>query len=253
MLSKKPWQPEFVLMFLGAIFIGICLANFVALVLHAGHVAGFREADDFGFLLCGSLGMQGIVWVMIPFFLRLNETTLRTAFGLDKPGWPRSILLAIGLIIPVLPLIWCLQALSEHAMIRIGWEPENQVAVDMFLHETTLGARCYLVFFAVILAPVAEEFIFRGVLYPFVKQLGSPRMAFFGVSALFACIHLDAGTLVPLFALALLLTWLYEKTDCLLASITAHSLFNAANVAMLYLVPQISDAMEKAGHPALPR
>ena len=253
MLSKKPWQPEFVLMFLGAIFMGMCLANVVALALHASHVAGFREPDDFGFLLCGSLGVQGVVWVLIPVFLRLNETSLRTAFGLDQPGWLKAILLAAGLIIPVLPLIWCLQALSVNSMIRIGWEPENQVAVDMFLHETTPGARCYLVFFAVVLAPVAEEFIFRGVLYPFVKQLGSPRTAFFGVSALFACIHFDAGTLVPLFVLALLLTWLYEKTDCLLASITAHSLFNTANVAMLYLLPQINDALEKSGHGTLPK
>jgi len=42
-------------------------------------------------------------------------------------------------------------------------------------------------------------------------------------------IHLNAPTFVPLFALALALTWLYERTDNLLAPITAHALFNAAN------------------------
>jgi hypothetical protein len=67
--------------------------------------------------------------------------------------------------------------------------------------------------FAVVIAPVAEEFIFRGMLYPFVKQLGWPRLAWFGVSFLFALIHLDAAAFVPLFLLALALTWLYEKTD----------------------------------------
>ena len=40
----------------------------------------------------------------------------------------------------------------------------------------------YLGIFAVVLAPVAEEFIFRGVLFPFVKQLGWPKLAWFGVS-----------------------------------------------------------------------
>ena len=96
--------------------------------------------------------------------------------------------------------------------------------------------RVYVGAFAVVIAPVAEEFIFRGVLYPFVKQLGSPRYAFFGINAIFALIHLDAATLVPLFVLALALTWLYERTDNLLAPITAHSLFNAANLIVLCLV-----------------
>src|SRR5450759_3774056 len=94
--------------------------------------------------------------------------------------------------------------------------------------------------FAVLLAPVAEEFIFRGMLYPFVKQLGSPRYALFGISAIFALIHLDAGTLVPLFVLALALTWLYEKTDNLLAPITAHALFNAANLVLFFFAQNFS-------------
>jgi len=38
----------------------------------------------------------------------------------------------------------------------------------------------------------------------------------------------------PLFVLALVLTWLYEKTDCLLAPIAAHSLFNTVNLVILF-------------------
>jgi membrane protease YdiL (CAAX protease family) len=44
---------------------------------------------------------------------------------------------------------------------------------------------------------------------------------------------MDAATLVPLFVLALALTWLYERTDNLLAPIMAHSLFNIANLVVL--------------------
>jgi hypothetical protein len=87
---------------------------------------------------------------------------------------------------------------------------------------------------------VAEEFIFRGMLYPFVKQLGWPRLAWVGVSFAFALIHDDAATFVPLFVLALALTWLYEKTDNLLAPITAHALFNAANLIVLCLAEEFS-------------
>jgi membrane protease YdiL (CAAX protease family) len=38
---------------------------------------------------------------------------------------------------------------------------------------------------------------------------------------------------VALFLLALVLTWLYEKTDNLLAPITAHAFFNAVNLILL--------------------
>jgi hypothetical protein len=127
-----------------------------------------------------------------------------------------------------------LEQLSVFALGKLGWPPEDQRAVELFLHAKSWWQRGYFVLFAVVLAPVAEEFIFRGMLYPFIKQLGSPRLAVFGVSAIFAEIHFDAGTLVPLFVLALVLTWLYEKTDCLLAPIAAHSLFNTANLVILF-------------------
>ena len=86
---------------------------------------------------------------------------------------------------------------------KLGLPPEDQRAVEIFMNAKSFWLRAYLGLFAVVLAPVAEEFIFRGILYPLVKQLGSPRIAFFGVSALFAEIHFDAGTFVPLFVLAL--------------------------------------------------
>jgi hypothetical protein len=84
-----------------------------------------------------------------------------------------------------------------------------------------------------VIAPLAEEFLFRGVLFPFFKQLGFPAFAWLGVSFLFALIHHNAPVFLPLFLFALVLTWLYEKTSGLLAPITAHALFNAANLAML--------------------
>jgi len=105
--------------------------------------------------------------------------------------------------------------------------------VRLLTDATSMWTVVYLGVFAVVIAPVAEEFIFRGMLFPFVKRLGFPRLAWFGVSFLFALIHFNAPTFVPLFVLALALTWLYEKTDNLLAPITAHALFNAANLAVL--------------------
>jgi membrane protease YdiL (CAAX protease family) len=241
MLSKKPWQMEQVLMFFGALFFGLCSANILAVMLHHAGVHGFRGADDFGFVVCETLGIQGVTWLLIPIFLLWHQMGWREAFGLNRPGWTRSLGLAIGALVLSLPVFWGLQYLCTYLLTLLGHPPDNEKAVDIFLNMKTGWERGYFALFAIVLAPVAEEFIFRGVLYPFIKQLGWPRLAFIGVSALFALIHFDRADFIPLFALALLLTWLYEKTDCLLASITAHSLFNATNMVLLYFSAQSQD------------
>jgi membrane protease YdiL (CAAX protease family) len=235
MLSAKPWRGEAVLQFIGAVLCCFCLGQMVALLLQNAGFAAFQPPAGFGMVLLGTLGFQGATWVLIPFFLRQHQTGWRETFGWGGPQLKRALYAAVTSTLLILPAVWLLQSLLVLALTRLGWPPENQTAVTLFAGANSWWMRAYLGLFAVVLAPVAEEFIFRGLLYPLVKQLGSPRYAWFGVSAIFALIHLDAGTLVPLFALALALTWLYERTDNLLTPIIAHSLFNVANLVLLCL------------------
>jgi membrane protease YdiL (CAAX protease family) len=235
MVSAKPWRSETVALFIALQLLGFWFGLTLILLLHKTGLTAFKPPAGFGAVLLATLGFQGATWVLIPFFLRQHQTGWRETFGFGGPQLSRALLTAVVVTFLILPAVWLLQYLSVLALTRLGWPPEEQVAVALISGAKSWWLRVYLGVFAVVLAPVAEEFIFRGVLYPFVKQLGSPRCAWFGVSALFALIHLDAGTLVPLFVLALALTWLYEKTDNLLAPITAHSLFNVANLILLCL------------------
>ena len=82
--------------------------------------------------------------------------------------------------------------------------------------------------------PAAEETLFRGIIYPTIKQAGFPKLAIWVTSIAFATIHLNAETFLPLLVLALLLILLYEKTNNLLAPVTAHAVFNAAQLIDLY-------------------
>jgi membrane protease YdiL (CAAX protease family) len=99
----------------------------------------------------------------------------------------------------------------------------------------TLGCRVYFVVFSILIAPVAEEILFRGVLYPAIKQSGFPRSALWGTAVLFAAIHVNLPIFLPLLALGLALALLYEATNNLLAPIAAHGLFNAVNIVVFYL------------------
>lgn len=235
MLSQKPWRIETVIQLVAGVFACLCLGGVAVGVLRHAGVAAFKSPDSFAPVLVATMSFQGAAWILIFIFLKLHEVDWRDAFGFRNANLKKSLLLAAGVLALALPVVLYLQQLSVMALDKLGWLPQDQRAVDLLVNTNSPWMRGYLGFFAVVLAPVAEEFIFRGVLFPFVKQLGWPKLAWVGVSLLFAAIHLNAPTFVPLFVLALAFTWLYEKTDCLLAPILAHSLFNGANLMVLYL------------------
>jgi membrane protease YdiL (CAAX protease family) len=97
---------------------------------------------------------------------------------------------------------------------------------------------------SIIIAPVAEEMLFRGVLYAGVKQMGFPRIALWGTALLFATIHFSAAIFVPLTVFGLALAWLYDRTDNLLAPISAHATFNAINLLIMYFWEPFQKSVE---------
>lgn len=241
MLSRKPWRTEFVLLFCAAQFFCIFAGAVAISLLHKLGVSGFETETDIGNILLATLCFQGATWILIPIFLRLHDMDWRDAFGLRNLKFISAVLLAVVAMIVILPVTLELENVSELALEKIGWSVGNEAAVELVMGAKTWWLQAYLGVFTIILAPVAEEFIFRGVLYPFVKQLGRPWLAWFGVSALFALIHFDAARFVPLFWLALALTWLYEQTDCLLAPIAAHSLFNSVGFIVIVFGDKLSE------------
>jgi hypothetical protein len=235
MLSQKPWRAEAVIQLVASVFVCLTFGVLVAGLLHKADVPAFKSPDSFANILTETLSFQGATWFLIFIFLKQHDVNWRDAFGFRNANLNKSLLLAVGVLALVLPVVLKLEQFSVLALQKMGWLPEDQRAVELIVNAKSWWLRGYLAFFAMVLAPVAEEFIFRGVLFPFIKQLGWPRLAWFGVSFLFALIHVNAPTFVPLFVLALTLTWLYEKTDCLLAPIAAHSLFNTANLVILFM------------------
>ncbi len=257
MLSAKPWRGEIVIWFCAAQLVSLCLGLTLIGLLQKAGVAAFQPPSGSGAVVIGTLAFQGMTWVLIFIFLRLHQVNWRDAFGWRPAEWRHIWFPTVPVVIGFLPVAWLLQATSMHLLTKMGWPPEEEAAVTVLTGVKAWWLRIYLGLFTVAIAPVAEEFIFRGLLYPsvkqfrwpelarFIRQLGWPRLAWFfrqrawrmfawlGVSFLFALIHWDAAAFVALFLLALVLTWLYEKTDSLLAPITAHALFNAVNLILL--------------------
>jgi hypothetical protein len=248
MLSQKPWRAEAVIQLVAGVFACLGVGVVAAGVLRQAGVAAFQSPDSPANILLATLSFQGVAWFLIFHFLKQHKADWRDAFGLRNANLKKSLLLAAGVLVLVLPVVLCLEQVSVLALEKLGWPPEDQRAVELIVNAKSAWLRGYLAFFAIVLAPVSEEFMFRGVLFPFVKQIDWPRLAWFGVSFLFALIHVNAPTLLPLFVLALVLTWLYQKTGCLLAPIAAHSLFNTANLLLLHYQDQLNQWFEKLNH-----
>jgi membrane protease YdiL (CAAX protease family) len=88
----------------------------------------------------------------------------------------------------------------------------------------------------VVLAPIAEEIFFRGVVFNAWLREGGRRFAFIGSALLFAVIHVSLVSLLPIFALGLMLAWVYDRTGTLVAPIAMHATVNGISVALALLV-----------------
>ncbi|MCT0199523.1 CPBP family intramembrane metalloprotease [Synechococcus sp. CS-1325] len=137
-----------------------------------------------------------------------------------------------GLLI-VLPLVSLASWLQQLVWSDPGG---SNPLLELVLRSTSPLALFCFAFTAIVLAPLFEETIFRGVLLPvLVRQLG----AGWGVvvsSAVFALAHLSLSELAPLFVLGLALGWLRLASGRLSASIWLHALWNGLTFSNLVLL-----------------
>ncbi|MCL1917293.1 MAG: CPBP family intramembrane metalloprotease [Peptococcaceae bacterium] len=86
---------------------------------------------------------------------------------------------------------------------------------------------------AVVLMPMVEELLFRGMLYPPIRRsCGSLQAVFLG-ALIFAASHGDVFRFLPLLVAAVGLTWLFEKTRSLWPGIVAHGVWNLVMVVVV--------------------
>jgi len=241
MISEKTWRLEAVgqlfLSVLGTLGIGMLLATLLQ-TFPAGLSQDMRRFLGMCIMtLCFQIA--ALVWIAI--FLKGENLSWSRAFGFSTPRPARTIALAITVVLIVLPLTWGLQQLSIVLMNWVHIKPEAQAVVEELQNPSlSLVQKIYFGILAIVVAPMAEETLFRGILYPTIKQLGYPRLALWGTSIFFSATHLSISTFLPLVFLAIILTFLYEETDNLLAPVVAHSVFNAINFFVLMFIDPIS-------------
>ena len=231
-LVSRPWTIENIARRL--LLLLTCLSAGMAFAAWGQKIAGKPPEGSFGEQMVVA---ETAVLLLLIGFMRAQRLSWSESFGL--PTRPRqAILSGIAVACIFLPVAEGLQWASTQAMTQVRMEPQEQQAVHALRVSSTWSNRLVLALLALLLAPLLEEIFFRGILYPAIKQAGFPRLALWGVSLAFACVHFNVATFIPLLVLAIILTALYERTDNLLAPISAHALFNGLNFTRLYLLGQ---------------
>jgi membrane protease YdiL (CAAX protease family) len=187
--------------------------------------------------LIASMGIQMVLGGMVLAVLAARVNLARF-LGLRWAGWGWIFLLApAGLV-----LTWVFTGVLEAAGY-IQWveqllnEPPLQEAV-MILQTSKdpilLGS---LIIAVVIVAPLTEELLFRGYLYPVLKRFTGVSFAGVMSGLIFATAHGELAALPTLFFLGVLLALLYERTGSIWAPIGLHALFNSVTV-LVSLLPR---------------
>tara|TARA_Y100000588_G_C14083540_1_gene851230 strand:- start:276 stop:1031 length:756 start_codon:yes stop_codon:yes gene_type:complete len=234
-LTHKPWNPESLLWLGCALMLALAPGAAVAGLFEDGSIAQMAANVT---VLPVAILVGVTVWFQVNRSFYQTPISLAAAFGFNRRNTGRCLLLGLGTGFGLVGIAMAL-ALSTSLLIQaLGDQAEPQKLVTLIAEEAAkpdqTGALVFFVVMAAVVAPVVEEILFRGILYPAIKQIGYPRIAAIGTAILFALFHVNLLTFASLTAVALGLIALYEFTDNLLAPIVAHAVFNASNLTMLF-------------------
>lgn len=168
---------------------------------------------------------------LIAFFLR----------KLHQCPWQRISLRMIDFSAALRSVIWGVAVLFLMSFLMVllnhflpgGLPPQN---VESLLHfGPPPVAFAVAMFLMAILAPIAEEMLFRGYLYQALKRQYNMRMAMLTTSIAFALIHADVYRFVPLLIGGYVLNLVAEREKSIVASIITHATWNACMLAMAFI------------------
>ena len=111
-----------------------------------------------------------------------------------------------------------------------------QEIVQTLMTNDDISLKIAIALSAIIFAPLIEEVIFRGYLYPVIKRFSHPIFSCVITSLLFAVIHSNLEGLMPLFLLAIVLTIFYEISKSIWVPILMHACFNGVNTISILIL-----------------
>ena len=201
--------------------------TFFMLVIASVRISGEVKLDPSA--LISSIGFQfisaGIVVGFVAWRVRLVEW-----LGLRWPKWPWVFLIAPCTVLAMWAFFAGLHFSGFMKWIESLGVQVEQDTVKLLQESNDPTVLALMAGAAVIAAPLCEEIVFRGYLYPAAKKFAGPWVAGICSALVFAAAHGSVAALLPLFVFGCVLVTLYEMTGSLWAPMAVHFCFNSATV-----------------------
>ncbi|MCF7855280.1 MAG: CPBP family intramembrane metalloprotease [Candidatus Pacebacteria bacterium] len=186
----------------------------------------------------GVLPIHGVAFGTCLVILAANVPSGRRLKALDLlplPSEPKHFFkVSLGILLVVYPMSILLTYLAMKGLHWVGYESPIPPIIDFLAGEPSALTLISVTVVGVLIAPVAEEVLFRLVLYECL--LRSPLVAPGVVtSMLFALLHETPVQMPALFVLGMVLQYARRRTGTLWAPIVLHAMYNGASMVFLLL------------------
>ena len=179
-----------------------------------------------GFQLIIALATVAVVW------RRIHPVQW---LGLAWRRWPLVIAIAPFTVLSMWAVFAGIEAAGYSKWLESLGVERMQETVKLLQDSTDPTILVLMAVTAVLVAPVCEELVFRGYLYPAAKRFAGPWVAGICTALVFGAAHGSLAALLPLFLFGLVLVFLYEKTGSIWAPMAAHFCFNGLTVLIQML------------------
>ena len=171
-------------------------------------------------------------WVMVK-----KKITLRQGFGFSWRGCLQYAGIGLVLGVAALPIVWIVDLLVEILLVRLGLDVSMQPVMHVMLEAASYPEwiQISLLGSAVIVAPLIEEILFRGILLPALSKTYGVAVGIALTSLLFGAMHMDVPSYLPLCFLSVILCIAYAYTGSIIVPFVIHSSFNLANLVLVWL------------------
>ena len=186
-------------------------------------------------LCIGAIVTMGV----IVFMVRKTFARKLKGFGLDIRTTGKDLFWALLNLLGAWPAV----AFAMVVTLFLGtsifgpeFKIQQHVELEFLMSHPQISLRLLIFFAAVVIAPVFEEMLFRGMFQSMLRShLASPWAAIAISSAVFAAIHGNISHWPALFVLGGCLGYSYEKSGSLLRPIFIHCFFNAVSIIAVIL------------------
>ncbi len=193
-------------------------------------------------LFASGLALDGVLLsdlIIVGFYACLMYFGWRLALRRRGAGWSDAGFRPAPSKLPLLVFGWYVVGLFAQGIAfaisdpLLGQGPGAEEQLGISSSDISIVVAIATVIAAVIVAPVVEEFLFRGLLYRYLKARMPIPLAMVCTALPFAVAHVFLPLIPALFAFGLVLNYVAERYDSLYPSIGLHMLQNGVAVAIV--------------------